>query len=651
MILGESGPKKRPSKPFHKKDGGPARPPSFDFLEQTTAPAASRRFRSVKLRVVQLSIRAALLQQLLMGACLNDPPLVHHEDAVRAGDGGQPVGDDEAGAAPHQLEHCILNVALGLGVDVGGRLVEDEHGGVHQHGAGDGHQLLLALGDAVAAVGDHGVVAIGQGGDHVVDVRGLGGGDDLLAGGLGAGVGEVVVDRAVKEPCVLKHHGELAAQAVAGQLADVPAVQQDAPAGHVVEAHQQVDERGLAAARFADDGDDLARLGGEGHVVQHGHILGVAEGHVVELHAALAVLEVDGVLAVGGLGGQVEQGQEALGGGEGGLQLADDVRELIDRPGKAPGIQHEGAHAAQRDAAHHVHHRAEHAHRGEGEVVDEVDGRAGDRAGVVGVPCGVDGLVVVGLEAGVELLLLMVGADGLQAGDGLLTVAVQLAQRLGALAEQRPHDPGAVPREQDGGGDGEEEDQDQHRRDGEHHHEAADDGDEAGENLRQVGGERRADGVDVIGEHRDDVAGLMGVEEADGQGGQVIEDLLAHAGDHAAAQTDHDRREQPRHDRGDDRQRDHQQHIAHHDGHVDVAGDDGVDGRAGEPGRHEAQQVTEHAHHRRADDDEAEGAQVFPQPDEHAHGAALGLVGGHAAGSTTTVHAASPPNWSWQRLR
>ena len=44
---------------------------------------------------------------------------------------------------------------------------------------------------------------------------------------------------------------------VAGEVAGVDAVDQDPPGVDVVEAHQQVHERGLAGARGADDGDLL----------------------------------------------------------------------------------------------------------------------------------------------------------------------------------------------------------------------------------------------------------------------------------------------------------------------------------------------------------------------------------------------------------
>ena len=67
------------------------------------------------------------------------------------------------GAVGRQGVDGLLHGVLGAGVQGAGRLVEDEHGRVAQDGAGDGEALLLAAGEAVAALADEGVVPVGQG--------------------------------------------------------------------------------------------------------------------------------------------------------------------------------------------------------------------------------------------------------------------------------------------------------------------------------------------------------------------------------------------------------------------------------------------------------------------------------------------------------
>ena len=56
--------------------------------------------------------------------------------------------------------HRLLHRALALGVERAGRLVEEEHRGVAQDGAGDGQPLALAAGQHHAALADVGVVAL-----------------------------------------------------------------------------------------------------------------------------------------------------------------------------------------------------------------------------------------------------------------------------------------------------------------------------------------------------------------------------------------------------------------------------------------------------------------------------------------------------------
>lgn len=69
------------------------------------------------------------------------------------------------------------------------------------------------------------------------------------------------MDGAAEQPGVLQHHAELVAQLVTGHRGDVHAVDRDLAALHVVEALEQVHQRGLAGAGGPDDGDLLTRLG------------------------------------------------------------------------------------------------------------------------------------------------------------------------------------------------------------------------------------------------------------------------------------------------------------------------------------------------------------------------------------------------------
>jgi hypothetical protein len=70
-----------------------------------------------------------------------------------------------------------LHLALGFGVERGGRLVEDDDRCVLQDRPGDADALALAAGKLGAPVADQRVVAVGQ----VVDEAAMGGGSRWAA--------------------------------------------------------------------------------------------------------------------------------------------------------------------------------------------------------------------------------------------------------------------------------------------------------------------------------------------------------------------------------------------------------------------------------------------------------------------------------------
>ena len=85
------------------------------------------------------------------------------------------VRDDEAGQTVAKPGHGLLDVHLGAGVDVAGRLIEDQDARSGQEATRDGDQLLLPRRD-IRRVVEHGVVAVWQRSDDVFDRRRLGGG-------------------------------------------------------------------------------------------------------------------------------------------------------------------------------------------------------------------------------------------------------------------------------------------------------------------------------------------------------------------------------------------------------------------------------------------------------------------------------------------
>ena len=107
-----------------------------------------------------------------MASELGNPAALEDGDLIRLADRRQPVGDRQRRAAFRELVERGLDGSLGLGVEGARRLVEDQDRRVAQDRARDRDSLLLAAGEAVAALADKRVVTVRKGGDQVVDLRG-----------------------------------------------------------------------------------------------------------------------------------------------------------------------------------------------------------------------------------------------------------------------------------------------------------------------------------------------------------------------------------------------------------------------------------------------------------------------------------------------
>ena len=57
--------------------------------------------RRLELAAVEGGVKAVPGHQFPVGAPLHDVAVPHHQDQIRAADGGQAVGDDKAGLALH----------------------------------------------------------------------------------------------------------------------------------------------------------------------------------------------------------------------------------------------------------------------------------------------------------------------------------------------------------------------------------------------------------------------------------------------------------------------------------------------------------------------------------------------------------------------
>ncbi len=173
----------------------------------------------------------------------------------------------------------------------------------------------------------------------------------------------------------------------------------------------------------------------QAQVVDYLLVLLIAEAHVFHPNVPVHPGELRRPRLILGLGGLVHQIKDPLGGGAGGLQLADDVGHLVYRSGKPAGVEHEAGEIAYGDPLQEKQYGAEHAYKGQGEVVDEVHRGPCHGTVIFGIIISVHSLLVPFVKAAYLCPLLVIGLGGLLAAYDLLHKAVELAQHHRALVE------------------------------------------------------------------------------------------------------------------------------------------------------------------------------------------------------------------------
>ena len=259
-----------------------------------------------------------------------------HGDLVGVFDGAQPVGHDDAGAAPAQLCKGLLDVHFGFVVQGAGGLVQDQDGRVLQEHPGNGDPLPLAPGQLYPPFAHVGIIALFQGHDVVVDVGLFRRLYDLPVGGLQIPVGDVLPDGAGKQEHILGYDADVPPEGGPGHVPDVHAVDGDPACVHVVEAGDQVAQGGLAPAAGPHQGQGAARRDIQLQVADHlGFLPRLVAILVVEAHPFKADMPlkrpcVPGV-GVLGLRGLVDDLDEAGKAGHAVLQLLDHGHEPVHR--------------------------------------------------------------------------------------------------------------------------------------------------------------------------------------------------------------------------------------------------------------------------------------------------------------------------------
>ena len=179
---------------------------------------------------------------------LDDPSVDEHDRAVGELDGREPLRRDEHGAALERRPQPLDEAPLGERVDGRERIVEHDDARTGDERARERDALALAAGEIDAALADERVVAVRQLVGERVDAGRLARGEHLVPVGVVAARSEVLAQRHREEHGPLRHERDGGAKLGDRQVARVDAADEHAPAGRVVEAREQVEQRRLAGA-------------------------------------------------------------------------------------------------------------------------------------------------------------------------------------------------------------------------------------------------------------------------------------------------------------------------------------------------------------------------------------------------------------------
>ena len=216
--------------------------------------------------------------------------LVQHDDAVGMADRADALRHDQAGRVAQLARQTGAEAGIGAVIQRGERIIKDEDLRLAGQCARDGKALLLAAGDVCARLCDRRIELAGQ---LVHKFRGLRQRERALHGLVvlrGAAFAEqhIAAHVARKHNGPLRHITDAVVERIEAVAADILPVDEHLPLRCVIEAGRKADKRRFAAAGRADEGDGLALVCAEAHMLEH--VAGrrrIAERDIAEFHGPL----------------------------------------------------------------------------------------------------------------------------------------------------------------------------------------------------------------------------------------------------------------------------------------------------------------------------------------------------------------------------
>src|SRR5690606_15282185 len=219
-------------------------------------------------QLVQPLIQPPAGEELQMSATLFHSSVMHNENLVRPHDGAEPVRHRDRRATSHEFADRQLNPRLQLAVHRAGGLIQQQQGRLTRNGAGKGEQLTLANAERRSPLAELVGVSTGQLLYHAVSSHTGGSHANLLVRQRSR---QADVRRHVtrKQEDVLLYEADVRTKYIAGNVAHVHAVQQDASPLRVGVAHAQAYHCSLAGPGMPHERERLAGSDLEAHILEY----------------------------------------------------------------------------------------------------------------------------------------------------------------------------------------------------------------------------------------------------------------------------------------------------------------------------------------------------------------------------------------------
>ena len=101
-----------------------------------------------ELHVVKFTIGTIPRQQFVVGTFFDDTPLDQNEYTIGMRNGREAMGNDECGPSFHEVFEGFLHDNFSLGIQSGGRLVQDQNRCIFQQRPGNADTLFFTAGQA-----------------------------------------------------------------------------------------------------------------------------------------------------------------------------------------------------------------------------------------------------------------------------------------------------------------------------------------------------------------------------------------------------------------------------------------------------------------------------------------------------------------------